>query len=365
MAHFVFGSSLAGLWSAYTQIFGPRTGCRRGVATEAKGPAKMEDALQAGRSLWDKFFPNPVSAAMRELEKIIVEIAPTDLPILIVGESGSGKEAIARQIHELSFRSSAPFAKLVCATVTPQNSEKLFCFDDSSELVESLLNAGTIFLDEISYLDPDVQSRLLHILPDGGPAIADHGLQARIISSTAQSLQEEIRQGHFRKDLYYRLNGVCLRVPPLRGRREDIPLLVEFLLIKYAAVLNRPKPSLTTQALEKLVRYHWPGNVRQLEYAMKAVVALGDGDQALQELDENEFGFEEGEPQELSLKQTARAASRRAEREMILKALERTRWNRRKAARQLRISYRALLYKLKQIGSDGVLCQSDYHGERS
>jgi DNA-binding NtrC family response regulator len=249
--------------------------------------------------------------------------------------------------------------------VTPQNSEKLFCFDDSSELVESLLNAGTIFLDEISYLDPDVQSRLLHILPDGGPAIADHGLQARIISSTAQSLQEEIRQGHFRKDLYYRLNGVCLRVPPLRGRREDIPLLVEFLLIKYAAVLNRPKPSLTTQALEKLVRYHWPGNVRQLEYAMKAVVALGDGDQALQELDENEFGFEEGEPQELSLKQTARAASRRAEREMILKALERTRWNRRKAARQLRISYRALLYKLKQIGSDGVLCQSDYHGERS
>ena len=331
---------------------------------EAKGPVDMEEVLRAGGPLCDKLFVNPVSAAMRELERIIPEIASTDIPVLIVGESGSGKEAIAHQIHQLSIRSNAPFAKLVCATVTPQVAEKILCFDDTLEVVESLLNAGTIFLDEISDLDLEVQPRLLHILPDGETVMAGHGLRARIISSTAQSLQEEIRQGHFRKELYYRLNGVCLRLPPLRQRREDIPLLVEFFLVKYAALLNRPKPSLTTQTLERLARYHWPGNIRQLEYAIKTVVALGDGDQALRDLDENGFGFEDGEPQRLSLKQTARAASRQAEREMILKALERTRWNRKKAARELRISYKALLYKLKQIGSDGSVCQSDCHGER-
>lgn len=331
---------------------------------EAKGPISMEEALQAGGLQCDKLFVNPVSTAMRELEKIIAEIAPIDIPVLIVGESGSGKEAIAHQIHQLSSRSNTPFAKLVCATVTPQVAERIRSFDDTLDVVESLLNAGTIFLDEIGDLDLEVQPRLLRILPDGETVMAGHGLRARIISSTAQSLQEEIRQGHFRKELYYRLNGVCLRLPPLRRRQEDIPLLVEFFLVKYAALLNRPKPSLTTRTMEKLAGYQWPGNIRQLEYAIKTVVALGNGDQALQDLDENGFGFEDGEPQKLSLKQTARAASRRAEREMILKALERTRWNRKRAARELRISYKALLYKLKQIGLDGAICKSDCHGER-
>lgn len=333
---------------------------------EGESSLGMEETLQTGQTACDQLFTNPVSEAMQELEKVVVEIAPTDIPILIVGESGSGKEALAYQIHQLSSRSNAPFAKLVCTTVTPEVAEKILSFDAKLEVVESLLNAGTIFLDEISDLDLSVQSRLLHVLPDGGAVMAGRSLQARIISSTTRSPQQEIIQGRFREDLYYRLNGVCLRLPPLRQRREDIPLLVEFFMAKYAAILNRPKPSLTARTIARLAGYRWPGNIRQLEYAIKKVVALGDGDHALRDLDGNGFGIglEDGELQNLSLKQTARAASRQAEREMILKALERTHWNRKKAARELRISYKALLYKLKQIGMDGSLCPTDFNGER-
>ena len=141
---------------------------------------------------------------------------------------------------------------------------------------------------------------------------------------------------------------------------------MEFFLAKYAALLKRPVPSLTARTMAALVRYHWPGNIRQLEYAVKKVVALGDGEQAVRDLDGYGVGtgFEDGELQRLSLKQAARAASRQAEREMILKALERTRWNRKRAARELRISYKALLYKLKQIGFDGSARLSDGQGDR-
>ena len=173
---------------------------------EVKRPGSAEEALQAGQCLSAQLFAKPVSAAMKELERIMIEIAPTDIPVLVIGESGSGKEAIAQQIHQLSSRSTAPFAKLVCATVTPQLAEKILCFDEKLQVVESLLGAGTIFLDEVSDLDLVVQPRLLHVLSDGGPAMPGHCVRARIISSTARNPQEEIRQGRFREELYYRLD---------------------------------------------------------------------------------------------------------------------------------------------------------------
>jgi two-component system, NtrC family, response regulator AtoC len=334
---------------------------------EVKHPDGVEATLQTGSPPRDQFFVKPVSAVMKELGRIIIEIAPTDIPVLVAGESGSGKEAIAQQIHQLSSRSNAPFAKLACTTVTRQLAEKILCFDKGLQVVESLLNAGTIFLDEVSDLDLAVQPKLLHVLSDGRPVASGPCLRARIISSTARNLVDEIHQGRFREELYYRLNGVCLRLPPLRRRPEDIPLLVEFFLAKYAGLLKRPKPTVTARAMARLVGYPWPGNIRQLEYAVKKVVALGDGEEALRDLDGNGsgMGFEDGELQRLSLKQAARAASRQAEREMILKALERTRWNRKRAARELRISYKALLYKLKQIGFDTSLHPSGGQGERS
>jgi two-component system, NtrC family, response regulator AtoC len=159
--------------------------------------------------------------------------------------------------------------------------------------------------------------------------------------------------GRFRSELYYRINGVCLRLPPLRDRREDIPLLVEFFLTKYAAQLGRPRPCLSPRTLQILGEHSWPGNIRELENVVKKIVALGD-----EQLATAELGAAAGETRKTdaavrhnhSLKAAARAASREAERELIMKALARTRWNRKRAAQELQISYKSLLYKLKQIG---------------
>ncbi|HEV2501235.1 MAG TPA: helix-turn-helix domain-containing protein, partial [Terriglobia bacterium] len=161
--------------------------------------------------------------------------------------------------------------------------------------------------------------------------------------------------GRFRRDLYYRLSGVCLWLPPLRQRKEDIAPLAKFFLDKYARLYGRPAPQISAALADRLNEHSWPGNVRELENTMKRLVALGGEPRALRE-----FGEWPAEPssgpvsiEALSLKQAARAASRRAERELILKVLSKTRWNRKKAAEELQISYKALLYKLKQIGFEG------------
>jgi two-component system response regulator AtoC len=161
-----------------------------------------------------------------------------------------------------------------------------------------------------------------------------------------------MRAGRFRSELYYRINGVCLRMPPLRDRREDIPILVEFFLTKHAAQFARPRPTLGPRTMRMLLEHSWPGNIRELENVVKKIVALGEEHLAVSELTVApiERPLEISEPRAYSLKQAARAASREAERELILKALEHTRWNRKRAALKLQISYKSLLYKLKQIG---------------
>jgi transcriptional regulator with PAS, ATPase and Fis domain len=172
-----------------------------------------------------------------------------------------------------------------------------------------------------------------------------------VISTTNRNLDDEMRAGRFRSELYYRINGVCLRLPPLRDRKEDIPLLVEAFLTKYAAEFGRSRPSLSPRALRMLLEYSWPGNIRELENAVKKIVALGAENLALPDMVALpvEMRPEITETRSYSLKAAARAASREAEREMILEALARTRWNRKRAAQELQISYKSLLYKLKQI----------------
>jgi DNA-binding NtrC family response regulator len=159
--------------------------------------------------------------------------------------------------------------------------------------------------------------------------------------------------------LYYRINGVCLRLPPLRHRREDVPVLVDYFLSKHAAAFGRPKPVISPAGFSALTDYHWPGNVRELENVVRKLVALGDERAALEDLrlaaqhnGGNGGAAAASNGDSLSLKDAARAASRQAERELILKVLGRTRWNRKRAAQELQISYKALLYKLKQIGLD-------------
>jgi len=285
------------------------------------------------------------SPAMLTLESVIGDIARTNIPVLLVGESGSGKQMFAQRIHLLSLRTDQEMAKVACASV------KLEEF--SAELDrQASRGVGTVLLDEISELDLACQRYLLHALPDGDERPRPRMLTARVISTTSRNLDDEMCAGRFRGELFYRVNGVCLRLPPLRERKEDIPALAEFFMVKHATIFGRPRRELSSRTLQTLVEYNWPGNIRQLENVVKNIVALGDEDLSVAQLASgpSEKRVAPSNPRSDSLKAAARAASREAERELILRALERTHWNRKRAARELQISYKSLLYKLKQIG---------------
>ena len=297
---------------------------------------------------------SPSSQSMKEVEKIVEDIARTDIPVLLVGESGTGKEVLARRIHEHSDHFDKPLSKITCASLS---ADKL-----SSELAGHIRTAfhpeqpdapTTLLFDELADLDPTCQAQLLRAVPDGESIPASGMIASRIISSTTRDLEHEARVGRFRSELYYRISGVCLRLPPLRERREDIPALVEFLLAKHACQLGRPQPVLRPESLDVLLNYFWPGNIRELENVVRKLVVLGDDRLAVSEL-RGTPPTPEIKPasgtRSYSLKAAARAASRGAERELILEALARTRWNRKRAAQELQISYKSLLYKLKQIG---------------
>ena len=298
-------------------------------------------------------FVGGMCAAMQTLENVVAEIAPTNIPVLLMGESGAGKEMFARRIHHLSANGDEPLVKIACASMNPANFAGELGLSKSDISVEEVKTLNrTVFFDEISELDSSCQRSLVYALPDGEARPRRGSLGARVISTTNRNLDDEMRAGRFRSELYYRINGVCLRLPPLRDRKEDIPLLVESFLTKYAAEFGRPRPSLSPRALRMLLDYSWPGNIRELENAVKKIVALGAENLALPDLvaEPVETQTEVSETRSYSLKAAARAASREAEREMILEALARTRWNRKRAAQELQISYKSLLYKLKQIG---------------
>ena len=298
-------------------------------------------------------FVGGMCTVMQTLENVVAEIAPTNIPVLLVGESGAGKEMFARRIHQLSTNGDEPLVKIACAAMNPGNFVGELGLNKSDVSAEEAKTLNrTVFFDEISELDLSCQRSLLYALPDGEARPRRGSLGARVISTTNRNLDDEMKAGRFRSELYYRINGVCLRLPPLRDRKEDIPLLVESFLTKYAAEFGRPRPSLSPRALRMLLDYSWPGNIRELENAVKKIVALGAENLALPDLvaEPAEIRTEVNETRSYSLKAAARAASREAEREMILEALARTRWNRKRAAQELQISYKSLLYKLKQIG---------------
>jgi two-component system, NtrC family, response regulator AtoC len=291
------------------------------------------------------------SPAMLTLEAVVSEIAATNIPVLLVGESGTGKQMFAHRIHLLSGRSKEPLVKISCASMTPETFAAEIGLIGSGRLIEEAA-AGTAFFDEISELDLLCQRSLLSALPDGEAKPRRGLLTARLISTTSRKLDEEMQAGRFRRELYYRINGVCLRLPPLRERKEDIPSLADFFLSKHAENFGRVQASLSARALALFMEYSWPGNIRELENVVKKIVALNDEDLAISELvrTPNVTATTGVESPTRSLKVAARAASREAERELILKALARTRWNRKRAAQELQISYKSLLYKLKQIG---------------
>jgi two-component system, NtrC family, response regulator AtoC len=308
-----------------------------------------------GMGLEDRLgFVAGMSAAMRTLESVLKEIASTNIPVLLLGESGTGKEMFAHRLHHLSQRSGEPLSRVACASMNSATFAAELGLNSKNHGEGAGGAAGSVFFDEISELDATCQRSLLYALPDGIEESRRGLLTARLISATSRNLDEEVRAGRFRNELYYRINGVCLRLPPLRERKDDIPLLVEFMLTKHAAQFGRPRPVLSPRTLRVFLEHCWPGNIRELENSVKKIIALGDERLAVAELEtaprETTPTADPPGARGHSLKAVARAASREAEREMILKALAHTRWNRKRAAQELQISYKSLLYKLKQIG---------------
>jgi two-component system, NtrC family, response regulator AtoC len=276
-----------------------------------------------------------ISSGMRTVEAVIRELSQNDVPVLVVAEPGAGKEAAAARIHALSSRASEPFQIWQGGEVGQES----FAGWQSS--------GGTVYLQDVGDLSFGAQLELAGQLSSNGVEQAD---RPRVICGTSRELEPEVKGGKFREDLYYRISSVCLRLPPLRQRKEDIPALRDWFLCAAARDFCRPVPVLSPETQSFFVEYHWPGNIRELKDAARAIVALGDESLAMGGLRSLLRRGERSNGEKVSLKEAARAASREAERALILQVLTRTRWNRRRAAQELQISYKALLYKLKQIG---------------
>jgi two-component system response regulator AtoC len=295
-----------------------------------------------------------LSPAVQRLNELVGEIARTNIPVLLVGESGTGKEVYCRLIHRLSKSCHTPLKKLNCRALEPgeflgQLKSDLRVNDEGHDG-----SLRTMFLDGIDELALACQKVLLSALEDGEN---DENIQqsVRLIASTSRDMEKDVEAGTFRRELYFRINGVCLYLPPLRDRKEDVRVLLEHFLAKHAAELGRETPMVSEKEMELLAAHDWPGNVRELENLARKIAAFGDTRKALDELREASqlqatLAYEAGS---YSLKVAARAASRRAERDLISKALERTHWNRKRAAQELQISYKSLLYKIKQTGLEG------------
>ena len=278
-----------------------------------------------------------VSAGMRTVEAVIRELSQNDVPVLVVAEHGSGKAAAAARIHVLSSRASEPFQVYQGREA---NEEILAAHDGQG---------GTVYLQEVGDLSAAAQKELVRQIGLNGNSELQRRVP-RFICGTSRELEPEVKAGKFREDLYYGISGVCLRLPPLRQRKEDIPVLRDWFLSAAARDFCRTVPVLSPETQNFFLEYNWPGNIRELKDAARAIVALGDETLAMGGLRSLLRRVDRGGGEKISLKDAARAASREAEREIILQVLTRTRWNRRRAAQELQISYKALLYKLKQIG---------------
>lgn len=330
------------------------------------------------------------SRRMQEVRAIIDHVCNTNVTVLIRGESGTGKELVARSLFECSNRAGKPFVTVHCPAIPEGLLEsELFGYEKGSFTGAfrrrpgkfEMANHGTIFLDEIGDIPFELQSKLLHVLQRGEFALLggnEQKVDVRILAATNKDLEKDVAEGVFREDLYYRLNVVSVFLPSLRERKEDIPMLIDCFLQKYNLQFNKECNRLNAGTLQRLMDYNWPGNVRELENVIKRIVIMGHEDVIIQQyLNEPRAKINTKSVPALStpaeflppvaeklqdagryspflpLKHVAREAMKKAEGEAILKALEQTRWNRKAAARLLKISYKALLYKIRQCNLEG------------
>jgi two-component system response regulator AtoC len=355
----------------------------RALSRALESPAQETDEISLRgrlRSEVDNLLLGGDNPKMRAVQEIIEQVADTDITVLVRGESGTGKEVVARALFQLGNRRSRPFVKVNCAALPSELLEsELFGFEKGAFTGAQkrklgkfeYANGGTIFLDEISEMAPGLQAKLLQVLQDGEfsrlGGEGDVRVDARIIAATNRNLEESVRNGEFREDLYYRLNVVTVHIPPLRERLDAIPLLVEHFLRMYNAQYKKNVEKLSDDTLQRFRDYHWPGNVRELENMIKRVVVLGNEQAVVQEIESRggdsppesveaesfdlaALGADFSEARDLDLKAISKRAAQIAEKKVIERVLGQTRWNRKEAAERLQISYKALLYKMKENG---------------
>jgi transcriptional regulator with PAS, ATPase and Fis domain len=340
------------------------------------------------------------SDQMKEVRELIDRVADTDVTVLVRGESGTGKELVARAVHAASPRRDRTFVKVNCAALPSELLEsELFGFERGAFTGAiqhkpgkfEFANHGTMFLDEISEMAPPLQSKLLQVLQDGVFARLggrhDVTVDVRVVAATNRDLESAVQSGQFREDLFFRLNVVCITLPPLRQRRDEIKPLTEHFLARYSDHYNKPPLAMATDTLRLFAEYEWPGNVRELENLVKRMVIVGSDTAIRREVADAIAGrylrvgpipalepssaaapvsalvvppapappVPPPEPDAVfsgSLKDIGRSAARIAEKELIYRTLQQTRWNRREAAEILGISYKALLYKIKDAELD-------------
>ena len=330
------------------------------------------------------------SPRMLEVKMTIEQVADTTATVLVRGESGTGKEVVARMVHSESSRADKPFVKVNCAAIPHELLEsELFGYEPGAFTGATRqklgkfeqANGGTIFLDEISEMHPALQAKLLHVLQDhefsrlGGKR--DIQVDVRVLAATNKPLERAVEEGIFREDLFYRLNVVTIHIPPLRERREETPVFLEYFLEKYSQHYGKRPPMFSDYAVGRMMEYAWPGNIRELENLVKRYVIVGNEAQIIRELSTHKPIVASQDPvlrdptpatapanstrpagngaemEMPSLLEIGKRAAMQAEREAIERVLAQTRWNRRQAAKILRISYKALLNKLKAMEEHG------------
>ena len=309
------------------------------------------------------------SEAMQAVRQRVERAAGLNVPILVLGESGTGKEVLARFIHERSPWNQGPFVKVNCPAIPATLIEsELFGFQKGAFTGAhaakpgrmELAQGGTLFLDEIAEIDSSLQAKLLHVLQDGHfTRIGDHEerrMDARVICATNRLLHQEIARGGFRADLFYRINVITITLPSLRNRRDDIPYLVDYLRQLFNRRFQREAAPVSREVLQLLQQREWPGNIRELENCMARYVILGSEEAFHTDRDASaekkplHISYEMNEEGNIPLKSIAQQVTRRMEHDVILKVLQANHWNRRRTAEVLKISYRALLYKVRQAG---------------
>jgi transcriptional regulator with GAF, ATPase, and Fis domain len=310
---------------------------------------------------------------MDRIREVIDQVANTDVTVLIQGESGVGKEIVARALHHNSPRRDKPFIKVNCAALPEELLEsELFGYEKGAFTGAyrqkpgkfELAHSGTIFLDEIGDISPSLQAKLLQVLQDGEfsrlGGKTDVQVDVRVLVATNKDLEEAVRVGRFREDFYYRLNVVNIFVPPLRERRQEIPVFIDHFLNTYSKKYDKNMSPPSPRLMKMFTQHPWLGNIRELENMIKRLVLLSDEGAIIEELSseikrnkvrqKSSSQFQGAMPPILPLKEVGRRAAMHAEREAILKVLGQTNWNRKKAAKLLHISYKAILYKIKEYG---------------